>query len=99
MLLTSKMRSQPELIIQFFTMGTLAKGESIFVIIPMSGRLVKHRQFASNTLKGSSAAISRASTSASKEKQASPSPHRLVSEYSPGESMISAPVLVYWVLW
>ncbi len=64
---------------------------------PMRGRRIKERRHALNRLKGSSAACTTATTSASKEKQASPTLKRFDSAYSPGESMVSSFEVVYCV--
>ena len=79
------------------TIGILAYGESIFVIMPIRGRRIKERQLAPNRLNGSSAACTIATTSASKEKHASPTLNLFDSAYSPGESMVSSLELVYCV--
>ena len=49
-------------------------------------------------MNGSSAACTIATTSASKEKHASPTLKCLDSAYSPGESIVSSFEFVYWVL-
>ncbi len=55
----------------------------------MSGRFKNALQLGANTVNGSFAAMSIATTSDSNEKHASPTPTCFDSEYSPGVSMVS----------